>query len=272
MSPDGRLSRDSSISLEDHNGPAPRLSRSDLYTAHQIQREANNQASLDFLFMIPLDFPATYNAEEMPTGVEPSDPVDEPSLSSRRLGHYLSEEQSHESILLGVQPLGVNKATVQNYLPEIIQSVDSNESQAEATVGTIEPDEGVCWGSFTTLTSTTSDGSPGPIRVCNNDGDVDYLDEATNSGPLLPTTSSDQYIAPGSAELGKADVAPIKSEHVLDPELEAIVRGRHIKMSSHKGNRHERCRVGKHVGKQARVLKIVRQRRRSKEPEKEMAK
>lgn len=227
---------------------------------------------MDSLFMIPLDFPATYDAEDIFTGVEPSDPVDEPPLSARRLGHYLSEEQSHECIALGVQPLGVNKATVQNYLPDIIQSVDSNESQAEATVGTIEPDEEVCWGSFTTLTSTTSDGSPGPIRACNSNSDVDYLAEATNSGPVLPTTSSDQYIAPGSSEPGKADVTPIKSEHALDPELEAILRGRQIKMSSHKGNRHERCRVEKHAGKQARVLKIVRQRRRSKEPEKEMTK
>lgn len=181
--------------------------------------------------MIPLDFPATYNSEEMPTGVEPSDPVEEPSLSSRRLGHYLSEEQSHERIVLGVQPLGVNKATVQNYLPEIIQSVDRNESQAEATVGTIEPDEGVCWGSFTTLTSTTSDGSPGPIKVCNNNGDIDYSTEATNSGALLPTTSLDQYIAPGSAELGKAEVTPTMPEHALDPELEAIMRYVHNRLA-----------------------------------------
>lgn len=180
-----------------------------------------------------------YDAGETPTGIGPSNPADEPSLSSRRLEHYLSEEHRSERIALGVQPLGVNKATVQNYLPELIQSVDSNVSQAEATVGTIEPDEGVCWGSFTTLASSTSDGSSGSIRACNDSIDGDCLAEATNSGPLLTTSSPDQHTGPSPARLGKPDVAPIKSEYALagseshliaqdtaerDLELEGIVR------------------------------------------------
>ncbi|KAL6910175.1 hypothetical protein GGI43DRAFT_3088 [Trichoderma evansii] len=297
VSPNGRLSRDSSISLEDHNGPAPRLSRSDLYTAHQRQREANDQASLDSLFMIPLDLPAldlpaTYNTYETHPGMGTSDSADEPPLSACHLEHYLSEEHRHERIALGEQPLTVNKATVQNYLPEIIQSVDNSASQAEATVGTItepdegelneaepdevEPDEGVCWGSFTTLTSTTSDGSLEAIRVCDNNNDGDCLAEATDSRLLHPTPSLDQHIAPSLARLGKTDATPIKSQRALTGnefhliaqdageqylELDGIVRDQ-IRMSSRNNNRHGRYRVEK----QARVKKIVRQRKRSKEP------
>lgn len=190
--------------------------------------------------MLSLDFPITYHADEIFTGIGPSDSADEPSLSARRLEHYLLEEQRHERVPLGVQPLAVNKATVQNYLPEVIQSVDSD---AEATVGTmIEPEEEVCWGSFTTLTSTTSDGSSGPIRACNNNNDVDYLAEATEPRPLFPTPSSDQHISPSLARLGKTYVAPIESTHSLagrefhliaqdtgehDLEIENIVRYAH---------------------------------------------
>lgn len=232
-----------------------RLSRSELYTAHQRQREANGQASLDFLSMIPLGLPTAYNADEISPGIESSDSADELLLSARHLEHYLSEEHRHERIAVGAQPLAVNKATVHNYLPEILQSVDNVASQAEATVGTIiepdegepeerepeegEPDEGVCWGSFTTLTSTTSDGSLEAIRVCDNNNDGDCLAGATDSRPLHPTPSLDQHIAPSLARLGKTDVAPKKSKHALagsefhliaqdtgerDFELEGIMR------------------------------------------------
>lgn len=165
--------------------------------------------------MIPLDFPATYNTDEIPTGAVPSDPVDEPLLSSRRLEQYLSEERRDERISLGMQPLGVNRATVQSYLPEIIQSVENNASQAEATVGTMEPEEGVCWGSFTTLASTTSDGSSGPITACNNNKDDGYIAEAANSGPLPTTPPSDQHSSPGPTRPGKPYVAPRESQHAL---------------------------------------------------------
>lgn len=279
-SPDGRLSRDSSISLEDHDGPAPRLSRSPIYTAHQRQREANYRASMDSLFMIPLDFPVTYNTDEMPTGVGPTDPADEPLLSSRRLEPYLSEEHRNERITLGVQPLGVNRATVQSYLPEIIQSVDNNASQAEATVGTIEPEEGVCWGSFTTLASTTSDGSSGPITACNNNNDDENLAEAANPRPLPATPSSDQHTASSPARLPKQDAALVKLQHALagseshliaqdtaecDLELEGIVS------NLYKTSRHRR-RVGYPVENQARVKKTIRFKRRSEKQQKEMKK
>ncbi|KAL7902749.1 hypothetical protein HDV64DRAFT_275098 [Trichoderma sp. TUCIM 5745] len=242
ISPDGRLSRDSSISLEDHNGPAPRLSRSDLYTAHQEQREAYYRANSDSLYMILLDFPATYDASEISTVEGPWDPVDE---SSRRLEQYLSDERRDERIALGMQPLGVNRATVQSYLPEIVQRVDNNASQAEATVGTIEPevepDEGVCWGSFTTLTSSTSDGSSGPITAYKIKIEDDYIAEATSSGQLPTTSSSDQQSSPRLTSLDKRYEAPMKSQHALandeshliardtaecDLELEDIARRR----------------------------------------------
>lgn len=170
--------------------------------------------------MTLLDFPATYNTNEIWTGAGPWDPVDEPS---RHLEQYLSEERRDERIALGMQPLGINRATVQSYLPEIIQSVDNNASQAEATVGTIEPEvepevepeEGVCWGSFTTLTSTTSDGSSGPITAYKNKNEDDYIVEATSSGSLPTTSPSDQHSSPGLARLDKPYEAPTKSQHAL---------------------------------------------------------
>jgi hypothetical protein len=173
--------------------------------------------------MFPIDFPATYIADEIPTGVGPSDPLDETLLSSRRLEQYLSEERRDERIALSMQPLGVNRATVQHYLPEIIQNMDNNTSQAEATVGTmepevepeVEPEEGVCWGSFTTLASTTSDGSSGPVTACENKNDDGYMAEAANSGPLPTMPSSDQHHSPGPTSLGKPYVAPIQSQHAL---------------------------------------------------------
>ncbi|PON25777.1 hypothetical protein TGAM01_v205214 [Trichoderma gamsii] len=289
ISPDGRLSRDSSISLEDHNGPAPRLSRSDLYTAHQVQRDAYYRANPYSLFMIPLDFPATYNADEIPTGVGPSDAVDETLLSSRRLEQYLSEERRGERIALGMQPLGVNRATVQHYLPEIIQSMDNNVSQAEATVGTmepeVEPEEGVCWGSFTTLASTTSDGSSGPVTACKNKSDDGYIAEAANSGPFPATPSSDQHSSPGPTRLGKPYVAPIQSQHALasnesnlvaqdtaecDLELEDVASN-FYKTISHRRRGGYQVENQTRV-RQARVKKTARLVRRSEKQQKETKK
>ncbi|KAL7921818.1 hypothetical protein ACQKWADRAFT_114684 [Trichoderma austrokoningii] len=275
-STDSQLSHGSSISLEDHNGPAPRLSRSDLYTGHQIQRDASYPAGLDF---ISLDFPTTYSIDEIPPGVGPSGP-DEPLLSSRRLEQYLSDELRNERIALGLQPLGVNRATVQHFLPEIIQSVDNDASQVEATVGTAETEEGVCWGSFTTMTSSTSDGSFGLVRACNNNNDDDSIAEPTNPGPLRTTTSSDQNAAPSPATLGKSDVAPIKPQRSLtsnedhliaqdtaerDLELEALVSN-HCRTSS------RRRRGGYRAENQPRVKKTIRFNRRSEKQQKEKTK
>ncbi|KAM0512273.1 hypothetical protein ACHAPE_008968 [Trichoderma viride] len=239
--------------------------------------------------MFPLDFPATYNADEIPTGVGPSDPVDEPLLSSRRLEQYLSEERRDERIALGMQPLGVNRATVQHYLPEIIQSMDNNASQAEATVGTmepeVEPEEGVCWGSFTTLASTTSDGSSGPVTACKNENDDGYVAEAANSGPLPTTSSSDQHSSPGPTRLGKPYVAPKELQHALasteshliaqdtaecDFELENIASN-FLKTSRQRRRGGYRIENQARV-RQARVKKTVRLVRRSEKQQKETKK
>ncbi|KAK1245489.1 hypothetical protein MKX08_005118 [Trichoderma sp. CBMAI-0020] len=231
---------------------------------------------MDSLFMIPLDFPVTYDTDEIPPGLEPSDPADGPLLSSRRLEPYLSEEHRNERIALGVQPLGVNRATVQNYLPELIQNMDNDASQAEATVGTMEPEKGVCWGSFTTLASTSSDGSSGPITACNNNNNDDCITEAANPRPLPTTPSSDQHTAPSPERLGKLDVAPTEPQHALagnephlialdtaecDLELEGIV-SKLYKTSSH------RRRGGYRVENQARVKKTIRFKRRSEKQQK----
>ncbi|KAM0257348.1 hypothetical protein ACHAQJ_004435 [Trichoderma viride] len=226
--------------------------------------------------MIPLDFPMMYTTDEPSTGIEPSDPaVESSSLSAFRLEHYLAEEHRHDRVALGIPPLGVNKATVKRYLPEVIQNMDSNASQVDATRGTMtESDERGCQGSFSTLASTTSDGSLEPIGAYNNNGS-DYL-----AGAADTTSCSDQHMPPSLAGLGKTDMTPIKSEHALasseshhmgsdtceqDIELERFLIHHH-KTSGR--NRRERWRVGK----QARVRKIIRQRKRSEEPGKEVTK
>jgi hypothetical protein len=195
---------------------ANRLSRSDLYTAHQPQREAYGLATVDSLFMISLDFPTTNTADEPSTGIVSSDPdAESSSLSVLRLERYLSEEQIYERVALGMPPLGVNKATVKRYLPEIIQNMDSNASRVEATRGTItESDERGCRRSVTTSTSTTSDGSLEPIGTCNSN-DNGYMAEASDLRLLHTTSSPNQHITPSLAGLGKTDMTSIKSEHLL---------------------------------------------------------
>ncbi|KAL7792139.1 hypothetical protein V8C37DRAFT_380883 [Trichoderma ceciliae] len=268
MSPDDRPSRDSSISLEDHGGPVPRLSRSDLYTAHQPQGEAYGPARPEPFFTIPLDFPNTYTAGESSTDAEPSHPVVESSsLSALRLERYLAEEHCHERLALGMPPLGVNKATVKRYLPDIIRNIDSTSSQGRATCGTAtDCDEGECRGSVAPSASTASDGSSEAI---NADSSNRFLADTAPLGQLLTTSSSNQHITPSLAGLSQADAAPLKSERALasseshhmgsdtceqDIEIERILmhhrtRGR---------GRHEEWRVAK----QARVRKHIRQRKR----------
>lgn len=161
--------------------------------------------------MTPLDFPSTYTADESSAGSEPSDAGVRPSsLSALRLERYLAEENCHERLSLGVPPLGVNKATVRRYLPEIIQAADSDASLVEATRGTMtDCDKRGCRGSTTTATSTASDGSPDPVRA--NDSN-DALADAAASALLSLASSSNQPITPSLAGLGQTDMALFKPE------------------------------------------------------------
>lgn len=152
--------------------------------------------------MMPLDLPNVDIAEDPSAGTQPSDEGDPSLLFGRRLERYLAEEHYHERI--GRHPLAVNKATVKRYLPEIIQSVDNDASHAEATQGaTTDCDERDCRGSTATLTSTTSDSSPEPIRA------HDSKDAATVLLPLIASFSSYDMI-PRFLEPDEIDTALVK--------------------------------------------------------------
>ncbi|KAL6699157.1 hypothetical protein J3F84DRAFT_346034 [Trichoderma pleuroticola] len=262
---DGQPSRDSSISLEDDIALDLGQNRSDLYTTRRPRREVYGPMTLVPFFMTPLDLPNTYAAEDPSAGTQPSDDGDS-SLLGRRLERYLAEEHIHERLPLGLHPLGVNKATVKRYLPEIIQSVGSDASQAEATLGaTTDCEERDCRGSTTTLTCTTSDSSPEPIRAQDNK-------DATSV--LLPLISLSSYdMIPRILEPDEADAAPVKPKHVqtsseshlLGSDLceEDLEVGRilmqHWRMRDYE--RHDKWRVGKHP----RVRKAIRLRKRLEE-------
>lgn len=234
--------------------------------------------------MTPLDLPNTYVAEDPSAGTQPSDEGDPSLLFGRRLERYLAEEHYHERI--GRHPLGVNKATVKRYLPEIIQSVDNDGSQAEATQGaTTDCDERDCRGSTATLTSTTSDSSPEPIKAHDN------KDAATVLLPLITSFSSYDMI-PRFLEPDEIDTALVKPKqghtssesHLLgsgiceeDLEVGQILMyvynrlvdthssltinecRQHRRMKAHE--KHDKWRVGKHP----RVRKTIRLRKRPEE-------
>ncbi|KAL7944203.1 hypothetical protein V8C42DRAFT_83355 [Trichoderma barbatum] len=265
MPQEDQQSRDSSISLED-GGPVPRINRSDLYTARQPPREAYGPMTAEPFFMMPLDLPSTITAEGPIAGTYPlNDSDDSSSLSVLRLERYLAEEHCHERLPLGVPPLGVNKATVKRYLPEIMQTMNSDASQAEGTRGTItDCDERGCRESASPSTSTASDTSPEPLRA---------HDSSDTDSALLPLASfSNHYMAPGLVGLGQIDEAlskperaPASSEsHLIGSStLEGDLETGHIlirhRMRGFEGQNRWR------VGKQTRVRRTVRRRRRSEE-------
>ncbi|KAL5091704.1 hypothetical protein Trisim1_002918 [Trichoderma cf. simile WF8] len=262
---EGQPSRDSSISLEDDIALSPGQSRSDLYTTRQPRREVYGPVTSGRSLMMPLDLPNMFAAEDPSAGTQPSDEGDPSLLFGRRLERYLAEEHYHERI--GRHPLGVNKATVKRYLPEIIQSVDNDGSQAEATQGaTTDCDERDCRGSTATLTSTTSDSSPEPIKAHDN------KDAATVLLPLITSFSSydmiPRFLEPD--EIGTALVKPKQGHtssesHLLgssiceeDLEVGQILM-QHRRMKAHE--KHDKWRVGKHP----RVRKTIRLRKRPEE-------
>ncbi|KKP05172.1 hypothetical protein THAR02_02767 [Trichoderma harzianum] len=235
---EGQLSRGSSISLEDDITLSPRRvsvsdgyfywmssltiswqtsqSRSDLYTTRRPHREVYGPVASGLFLMTPLDLPNTYAAEDPSAGTQPSDEGDSSLLFGRRLERYLAEEHYHERI--GLHPLGVNRATVKRYLPEIIQSVDNAASQAEATQGaTADCDERDCRGSATTLTSTTSGSSPEPIKA------HDSNNTATVLLPLITSFSSYDMI-PRFLEPDETDTVLVKPKH-SQPSSESHLLG-----------------------------------------------
>ncbi|KAL7912574.1 hypothetical protein GGI35DRAFT_255618 [Trichoderma velutinum] len=261
---DGRPSRDSSISLEDDITLSPGQSRSDLYTARQPHREAYGPVTTGQFLMTPLDLPYAYAAEDPSAGMQPSDDGDSSLLLGRRLERYLAEEHNHERLPLGLHPLGVNKATVKRYLPGIIQNVDNDASQAEATHGaTTDCDERDCRGSTSTLTSTTSESSQEPIRThARND----------TASALLPLISLSSYdMIPSFLEPSQTDVALVKPKHaptsseshligsdICEDDLEVghiLMRRRMRGYDNH--DNHDKWRVGK----QPRVKRTIRMRR-----------
>ncbi|KAK4068045.1 hypothetical protein Trihar35433_6605 [Trichoderma harzianum] len=264
---DGQPSRDSSISLEDDITVSPGQSRSDLYTTRHPHREVYGPVTSGRSLMMPLDLPNMDTAEDPSAGTQPSDEGDSSLLFGRRLGRYLAEEHSHERVPLGLRPLGVNKATVKRYLPEIIQNVDNDASQAEATQGaTTDCDERDCRGSTATLTSTTSDSSPEPIRAHDN------KDAATVLLPLITSFSSYDMI-PRFLEPDEIDTALVKPKqgqtssesHLLGSDIceedlevgQILMQHRRMKHQE----KHDKWRVGKHT----RVKKSIRLRKRPEE-------
>ncbi|KAL6880820.1 hypothetical protein J3F83DRAFT_710692 [Trichoderma novae-zelandiae] len=257
-------SRDSSISLEDHNGQFPRLSRSDLYTAHQQQREAYGRMTDEPFLMIPLDFPSTYSGNDPSAAREPSGAgAASPSLSVLRLERYLAEEHCHERFLLGVPALGANRATVKSYLDEIIHNIDGNKaSQAEATRGTTT-DRGER-GSQRSTASSASTSSSESAKLVEADESRDALRDPPDMIPSL-------------AGLGETDMARFKPEqasansesHHDGPDLGEGLETGHILMrhGARGRERDDRWRVGK----RARVIKNIRRRRRREEPHKDEA-
>ncbi|KAM6480407.1 hypothetical protein HDV62DRAFT_110159 [Trichoderma sp. SZMC 28011] len=262
---DGQLSRDSSISLEDDITLSPSQSRSDLYTTRRPHREVYGPVASGRSLMMPLDLPNTYAAEDPSAGTQPTDEGDSSLLFGRRLERYLAEEHYHERI--GLHPLGVNKATVKRYLPEIIQNVDNDASQAEATQGaTTDCDERDCRGSTATLTSTTSDSSPEPIRA------HDKNNAATVLLPLITSFSSydmiPRFLEPDEIEtaLVKPKQGQTSSEsHLLGSDIceedlevgQILMQHRRMKHQE----KHDKWRVGKHH----RVKKSIRLRKRPEE-------
>ncbi|PTB67689.1 hypothetical protein BBK36DRAFT_1197585 [Trichoderma citrinoviride] len=258
-------SRDSSISLEDHNGRFP--SRSDLYTAHQQQRAAYGPLTEEPFLMMPLDFPSTYSGDDPSAAGEPSDTSAAPSsLSVLRLERYLAEEQCHERLMLGVPILGSNKATVKKYIHEIIHSIDGNDaSQAGAIRGTMTDCDDKSSPKSTTSSMSTSSAESSEL-VEAHDSKYD------------PRASSDMI--PSLAGLGETDMARFKPEqasadsesHNDGPDLggleEELEVGRILMRHRTRGHeRHDRWRVGK----QARVRRNIRRRRRQEEHKKEAA-
>ncbi|RFU77262.1 hypothetical protein TARUN_4985 [Trichoderma arundinaceum] len=257
------------------------LSRSDLYTAHQLQREAYGPARPEPLFMMSLDFPSTYTADESPTGIEPLDPAIESSLlSAHRLERYLAVDYSHENVALGRRPSGANRATVRTYLQDIIHNIDGDVSQVGATRGTVVgSDERGCRGSVSTSASSPSDKSSEPINT-NAHSSSDSLTEAAAQILLRTMSSSRRDVVTSSlAGLSQTDKTPVKSEHALasseshhmgsdtceqdiDAEQTLI---RHI---MRRQSSHDKWRVGK----QARVRKHIRLRKRLEESRKDVAK
>ncbi|KAK1251267.1 hypothetical protein MKX07_005822 [Trichoderma sp. CBMAI-0711] len=257
-------SRDSSISLEDHNGRFPRLSRSDLYTAHQQQRTAYGPRMEEPFLMIPLDFPGTYSADDPSAAEEPSGASGtSSSLSVLRLERYLAEEQCHERFSLGVPALGSNRATVKKYLDEIIHNIDRNDaSQAGATRGT-----------------ATDCDERGPRRspTCSMSASSAESSELGETHESKDTLRNPSDLNPSLAGLGEADMARFKpeqasadSESHLDLE-EGLETGQILMRDRTRGHerheRHDRWRVGK----RARVKRNIRQRRRRGESHKDKA-
>ncbi|KAL7810865.1 hypothetical protein V8C26DRAFT_422646 [Trichoderma gracile] len=254
-------SRDSSISLEDHNGRFPRLSRSDLYTAHQQQRVAYGPRTEEPFLMIPLDFPSTYFADDPSVAEEPSDASVTPSsLSVVRLERYLAEEQCHERVPLGVPALGSNRATVKKYLDDIKHHIDGNDaSQAGATRGTrTDCDER---GSRRSTTSSMSTSSAESSELVDTHDSKDALRNPSDLNSSL-------------AGLGETDMARFKPEQAsADSEshhdLEGgLGTGQILMARGHERHqRHDSWRVGK----RARVKRDIRQRRRRGESHKDKA-
>lgn len=258
-------SRDSSISLEDHNGRFPRLSRSDLYTAHQQPRVAYGPVTQEPFLMIPLDFPSTYSGDDPSAAGEPLDAsVASSSLSVLRLERYLAEEQSYERLPLGVPPLGSNRATVKRYLDEITQNIDGNDaSQAAATRGTTTD----C-GDRCSRRSTT-------FSVSSSSAESSGLVGAHESKAALCDSSN---MMPSLAGIGETDMARFKLEQAsadseshddgLDLEEGLLGAGQILMRNRTEGHeRHDRWRVGK----RARVKRSVRRRRRREELHKDKA-
>ncbi|TFB05425.1 hypothetical protein CCMA1212_003186 [Trichoderma ghanense] len=270
-------SRDSSISLEDHNGRFPRpeflanvlllihvghrLSRSDLYTAHQQQRVAYGPTTEEPFLMIPLDFPSTYSGDDPSAAGEPSGAsVASSSLSGLRLERYLAEEHCHERLSLGVPTLGSNKATVKKYLDEIIHNIEGNEaSQAGATCGTTTDCDERGSRRSTTSSISTSSAESSELAEAHNTND------AQKSSDLIPSL----------AGLGGTDVARFKPEqapadsesHHDGPDVdEGLETGRILITRGHES--HDRWRVGK----RPRVRRNIRRRRRREELHKGEAK
>ncbi|UKZ80319.1 hypothetical protein TrVFT333_008077 [Trichoderma virens FT-333] len=250
---DGQPSRGSSISLDDEIG--------------LISREVYGPVTSGLFLMMPLDLPNTYTVEDPFAGTLPSDDgAESSSLSVLRLERYLAEEHYHERFPLGMHPLGINKATVRRYLPGIIQNVESDASQAEATRGTVtDCDDRGCQGSTTTTaTSTPSDASPEPIRA------HDINDAASALLTLTPFSSHD--MAPSLAGLSQTDVALVKPKdapasnesHPINSETfdEDLEMGHILMRRRVRGcDRHSKWRVGK----QPRIHKSVRRRKRTPE-------
>ncbi|KAL7929639.1 hypothetical protein V8C35DRAFT_176568 [Trichoderma chlorosporum] len=268
MPQEGRPSRDSSISLEDAILLPPGQSRSDLYTARP-RREMYGPVTSGLYLMMPLDLPSTYAADGLSAATQAlEDDVEFSSLSVLRIERYLAEEHHHERLSLGVQPLGVNRATVKRYLPDIIQAMDGDTSQAGATGGTMvvcdERSRRESTTATTTATSSASDASPEPIRAHDSN-------DAT-SGILPLASSPSRDMPPSLAGLDKSEAAVDKPKHALGSSESHIISAdtceeelelRRILMHhrARGGDRNNRFRVEK----QARVRRTVRMRKRSEE-------